>query len=323
MDQYTDSTEQRLAEQEALRRTFVQIPMEIFYDSRLTPNDKIIYGRISTFDEFFESRTRTAELLNVSTKQIQRSITKLLELGYIRFIQNDGRGNRYAATEQPLRALRMAKARKIHDCPGVPLTDEEWLDRLDKFDRAGTNCPEKRTNCPHDRTKCPTEYKERIKKEENSLKEEKEQKTFGNPQVNELMADWTDATGFDHSKIKSERYAMAGLIKQHGYEATKALVKRVKAATRSGDPFAPQIAKASQLRGKYSKLEALVQWERRAQAKAAAEEAKKPAAVPVGLYPEFKPDPYDDIPDTPEARAQRHATAQALREKYGFGRRAD
>lgn len=311
MDQDTRSPEQIKIDQmqEKLRKYYLAIPMPIMMDPRLTLADKVVYGRAYSFERLFESPTQTSMALGISADQVRKSKRKLEKLGLLRCTKETYYGKAFEALENfhnPL-GKNHNPLGKISQPPCEIFT---------------------------------TENKERLKEEENnsfkdkSLKDGetpdeqdaeplKEQKTFGNPQVNELMADWADATGFDHSKIKSERFAMAGLIKQHGYEATKALVRRVKAATRSGDPFAPQIAKASQLRGKYSKLEALVQWERRTQAKVAAEEAKKPAAVPVGLYPEFKPDPYDDIPDTPEARAQRHAKAQALREKYGFGRRAD
>lgn len=308
MDQLEQQRQDRDQEQDKLMRHYIKIPFEVMLDDRLTLADKFVYGRALCFHEFFESVERTAAFIGISITQAQKSKQKLEKLGLIHCIEDNGRGKKYLAELEPSRLVKSAnRLERLAKTAG----------QLSKKDQAGWQ-------------NLPIEIKEREKRK-HSLKEsaeahgeqEKEQKTFGNPQVNELMADWTDATGFDHSKIKSERYAMAGLIKQHGYEATKALVRRVKAATRSGDPFAPQIAKASQLRGKYSKLEALVQWERRTQAKAAAEEAKKPAAVPVGLYPEFKPDPYDDIPDTPEAKAQRHATAQALREKYGFGRRAE
>lgn len=308
MDQPEQQRQDRDQEQDKLMRHYIKIPFEVMLDDRLTLADKFVYGRALCFHEFFESVERTAVFIGISITQAQKSKQKLEKLGLIHCIEDNGRGKKYLAELEPSRLAKSANRLERL---------AKSANQLSKKDQAGWQ-------------NLPTEIKEREKRE-HSLKEsaeapgeqEKEQKTFGNPQVNELMADWTDATGFDHSKIKSERFAMAGLIKQHGYEATKALVRRVKAATRSGDPFAPQIAKASQLRGKYSKLEALVQWERRTQAKTAAEEAKKPAAVPVGLYPEFKPDPYDDIPDTPEAKAQRHATAQALREKYGFGRRAD
>ena len=56
---------------------------------------------------------------------------------------------------------------------------------------------------------------------------------------------------------------MSGLLRKYGSEATKALIRRVGRATRSRDRFAPQIAKPSQLRGKYEKLTALTMWENR------------------------------------------------------------
>lgn len=264
---------QRKMEQEALRRTFIQIPMEIFYDPRLTPNDKIIYGRINTFDEFFESRAHTAELLNVSTKQVQRSITKLLDLGYIEFIHNDGRGNRYRATEAPLRELRMRRANKVHNIPSDT--------RLDEIDPSWTNCPHEGTNCPPNGTKCPTEYKESLNEQKDFSLEDKSSKDgkadgesskplneeapkrYGSAEINDLLDLWAQETGFSHHGVKMERYAISGLLRQYGPEATKALIRRVGRATRSRDRFAPQIAKPSQLRGKYEKLTALTVWENR------------------------------------------------------------
>lgn len=312
----------REMEQEALRRTFIQIPMEIFYDIRLTPNDKIIYGRISTFDEFFESRAHTAELLNVSTKQIQRSITKLLELGYIEFIHNDGRGNRYRATEAPLRKLRMARSQKVHDIP----TDT----RMDEIDPSWTNCLNERTKCPQNRTKCPTEYKESINGEENSLIEDKssikapaptdeseigplkeeQPKSYGKAEINDLLELWREETGFDHKSAKAERYAINNLLRKNGYEATKALIRRVGRARRSDNQFAPQIAKPSQLQGKYSKLEALVIWEEREAKKQQAEIDAKPAGP---VVPRFTP--YEDAREG-KTEEELRAECQAIRDKY-------
>lgn len=302
---------------------YVILTMEILEDRTLSAAEKFVLARITGFDKaggHYESVENTAAALGLSKRMVQYARKHLEELGYIETVGYTDLGT------------KLIKLKTLHPEPVQNLHGgaNNSLEKGGAKSARGCKICQKGVQNLHPIIK----GEERISFKDKSLKDGetpgeqdaeplKEQKTFGNPQVNELMADWTDATGFDHSKIKSERYAMAGLIKQHGYEATKALVRRVKAATRSGDPFAPQIAKASQLRGKYSKLEALAQWERRTQAKAAAEEAKKPAAVPVGLYPEFKPDPYDDIPDTPEAKAQRKATAQALREKYGFGRRAE
>lgn len=324
-----DYTNQREMEQEALRRTFIQIPMEIFYDSRLTPNDKIIYGRINTFDEFFESRAHTAELLAVSTKQVQRSVAKLLELGYIEFVHNDGRENRYRATEAPLRQLRMERALKVR---GIP-TDT----RPDEIDPSWTICPNERTICPPNRTICPTEYKDRVNGEENihgaeapgkpssndePLKEDEEPKRYGNAEINEFLDEWAEATGFAWHGVRQERFAAKNLIAKYGPEAIKALVTRVKAARHSDDQFAPQIAKPSQLVGKYEKLTALTMWEER-NAKAKAKELETTGPDFRALYPAMERDPYEDVKDTPEAKAERHRIAQELRKKLGFTKEDD
>lgn len=315
-----DYTNQREMEQEALRRTFIQIPMEIFYDSRLTPNDKIIYGRINTFDEFFESRAHTAELLAVSTKQVQRSVTKLLELGYIEFVHNDGRGNRYRATEAPLRQLRMERALKVRNIP----TDT----RPDEIDPSWTICPNERTICPPNRTICPTEYKESAKSEENThgaqapgeakqndepLKEEPEQPTrYGKTEINELLDLWQEQTGFSHHGTKAERYAINNLLRKNGREATEALIRRVGAARRSDDQFAPQIAKPSQLQGKYSKLEALTMWEERQETQTTKRRAVEPN--PAALY--FQEQPPEIDYRAGKTKEELHAEAQSIRDKW-------
>jgi hypothetical protein len=145
---------------------------------------------------------------------------------------------------------------------------------------------------------------------------------YGKAEINEMLDYWQEQTGFSHHGTKAERYAINNLLRKNGYEATKALIRRVGTARRSDDQFAPQIAKPSQLQGKYSKLEALTMWEER-QAKQTAAESAKPEGPRFDLlYPQFRPDENDWLSsrDTPEAKAERQATAKRLREKYGFRR---
>ena len=110
---------------------------------------------------------------------------------------------------------------------------------------------------------------------------------------------------------------MAGLIKQHGLDRTKALLRLVERARRSDDRFAPQIAKPSQLRGKYSKLEALTMWAERAD--------KTAASIPAPIIPK-NPDYFYEDPDdydTGETREEIHERCEALRAKFGFGPRKE
>ena len=306
--------------QEALTKRFIQIPIEIFFDQRLTPCDKIIYGRINTFDNFYETNGKTAELLGMSDKQVARSKRQLEALGYISKVGNDGRGMIYAANEKKLTALREQKAEHIKTCPGIIEGEKRCTCGATRALSDRTNCPNDRTNCPFDRTNCPTEYKERIKREEKEkqTKEKGDQpKQYGNADVNALLTAWAEATGFDYKNQKMERYAMAGLIKQHGLDRTRALLRLVERARRSDDRFAPQIAKPSQLRGKYSKLEALTMWAERAD--------KNAASIPAPIIPKnpayFYEDP-DDY-DTGETREEIHERCEALRAKFGFGPRKE
>lgn len=308
--------EHRSRQQDALAKHFIRIPMEIFYDKELTPCDKLIYGRINTFDEFFESNARTAELLCISEKQVRRSKKHLLDLGYIKLGHNDGRGKAYIANEAKLREMRRAIANNIKDCPGTECGHEICeCGATMESSRMRTICPTDRTICPEKRTICPTENKveeREIKEKQAKEKNGSEPQQFGNPDVNALLDAWAEATGFDLKNQKMERYAMSGLIKSHGLEATRALVERVKRARRSDDRFAPQIAKPSQLRGKYSKLEALTLWEERSAKQEEAERRNNPAR----LYPTGLPDYcHDDTTDTPEAKAERQRVAKELRER--------
>lgn len=315
--------EHRDKQQEALARHFIQIPMEIFFDKALTSTDKIIYGRINTFDEFFESNGRTADILGICEKQVRRSKKHLLDLGYIKLGHNDGRGKSYIANEAKLHDIRRAIADEIKRCQGVEIGQETCEHGVPIWsDDERTFCPSERTFCPEKRTICPPENKveEKENKKEKLTKEKTESdqpQQFGNPDINALLDAWAEATGFDYKNQKMERYAMAGLLKTHGLDATKSLISRVKLARRSGDRFAPQIAKPSQLRGKYSKFEALTMWAERREA----EQSSTPAPM-VPKNPDYfyeNPDAYD----TGETREEIHERCEKLREKYGFGPRKE
>lgn len=272
--------------QDAEQIRFVQITQDILENKELNSNEKIILARISGFDHFFESNERTAEKLGLTPRIVRDAKQKLRRLDLIRVVANTGHGLVYEFAAGRWTQKRPSDGRK-----SVHLVDEN-----------------------------PSTYKEREYKESNKEKKTSKEKNgsepqqFGNPDVNALLDAWAEATGFDYKNSKMERYAMAGLIKQHGYEATESLVERVKRARRSGDRFAPQIAKPSQLRGKYSKLEALTMWEERSAKQAEAERKANPARIyPAGL-PDYAKDD-DSAPDTPEAKAERKRQAQEIRNR--------
>lgn len=270
--------------QDAEQIRFVQITQDILENKELNSNEKIILARISGFDHFFESNERTAEKLGLTPRIVRDAKQKLRRLGLIRVVANTGHGLVYEFAAGRWTQKRPSDGRKsVHQVDENPSTYKE------------------------------REYKESNKEKKiNKEKNGSEPQQFGNPDVNALLDAWAEATGFDLKNQKMERYAMSGLIKSHGLEATRALVERVKRARRSDDRFAPQIAKPSQLRGKYSKLEALTLWEERSAKQAEAERRNNPAR----LYPTGLPDYcHEDTTDTPEAKAERQRVAKELRER--------
>lgn len=298
-----DQQDQRNQQQDSLERKFLVLPFKVVMDERLTLADKLVYARALFFDEFFESTERTAELLQISVKQVQTSKRKLESIGLLNCICNTGRGKRYIAL-----------------LPGQQGRVEKSSAQTGKI-------------CHSDRQNLPTEYKERLNgeksfnssfdksKEDEQARNssvdddplnEEQPKRYGNEDVNAMLDLWESETGFSHHKTKAERYAMSGLIRQYGCEALKALIRRVGRARRSDNRFAPQIAKPSQLRGKYSKLEALTIWEERMD-KESANESTGPDLQKLYATPS---EYLRDDPEPTATKEELHEAAEAIRESY-------
>ena len=177
-----------------------------------------------------------------------------------------------------------------------------------------------------------TENKERLKREETIVAQAPEDETddeqlseespkrYGNADINEILDLWEEATGFSHHSEKRERFAANNLLRKYGLEATKALIRRVEVARRSDDQFAPQIAKPSQLMGKYEKLTALTMWEERTAKREEAERANNNTPDFRKLYanPEAPHYYHDCRPSTPEEKAEVHRKAEEIKKKLDW-----
>lgn len=300
-------------------RLFISVPFEIMLDERLTLADKFIYGRALFFHELFESVEKTAAFIGISVSQAQKSKLKLEKLGFLQCIEDTGRGKRYKAIYDK-RIFQLSEARQT---------------------TLAKNAREVSRICEPASQNLRTEIKESIKGEEKLLFEDKSSNKaqapgdeseevqlkedkpaiYGKPEINEILDLWEEATGFDWHGVRQERFATKNLIAKYGSEATKALVRRVQRARRADDQFTPQIAKPSQLLGKYEKLTALTMWEER-QAKAEAKEAEAhaPAYVPEYMrMPDGPRQEYVDVrPETPEEKAEAHRKAMEIRAKLPF-----
>lgn len=226
---------------------YALLTQAILGDPQLSSTDKIVLGRISGFAKFYESASSTAEFCGLSERQVQESKRKLEKLGYIVTIANTGRGKAYRTAPDYL-----------------------WMDsRLTKKCTSTENCrADLQKNVSQTYRKLDTENKERINKEENNkgasapadaIKTEKAEE-YGNHDVNDFLKRWCEASGNDCSKLKRERNASYNLIRSNTQEGLDAIIQALDDIRTSGDPYAPQIAKPSDLVGQYSKLPKLRAW---------------------------------------------------------------
>lgn len=252
---------------------YVLLTQSILGNKSLTSNEKLVLARISGFERFFESNETTAEFLGISERTVHYAKKHLKELGYIVEINDTGHGKVLVAD-----LLRGAKS-------------------------AGEGCK----NCSAGVQNLQTENKERIKEEQKG-----DEQKFGRDDINFLVALWEAKTGISIKGQKQQRYALANLIKSHGYEATESLIQLVGETRRVNDRFAPQIATPRELVGKFSKLERLLLWQER-----------RKLAQPFGQpkLPSYKaPDPEPEISD--EERARVTEQIKAARKKLGFTKEA-
>lgn len=221
---------------------YVILTQSILGNKELTSSDKLVLARISGFERFFEANEKTAEFLGLSERTVREAKSRLLELGYIIEIANTGHGKIYAPD--------LHRVAKIADQTG--------------------------RNCLSDRQNLPPENKDRLNCRLNNVdtnvstgaeapadeekKAEEQPATYGRDDINEIVDLWEQETGTSIKGDKNERRQIYNLIRKHGAERTKALVRAVGDIRRNGDRFAPQIATPRELTGKYSKLGRLEIW---------------------------------------------------------------
>lgn len=302
-DRRTPEQIERDALQNKYAHNYLLIPMPVMMNPELTLADKAVFGRAYGFDFLFESPTQTAAVLGISPSQVRVSKRKLEKMGLLTCVEENFFGKKYVA--------RLANYT-------YPLSESD-------------NPPIK--ICQPPCQNLTTENKERLKREETivaqapedetgdeQLKEDESPKRFGNADINEILDLWEEATGFSHHSEKRERFAANNLLRKYGLEATKALIRRVEVARRSDDQFAPQIAKPSQLMGKYEKLTALKMWEERTAKREEAERANNNTPDFRKLYanPEAPHYYHDCRPSTPEEKAEVHRKAEEIKKKLDW-----
>lgn len=137
------------------RRDFkgVWIPRIIWIDTRLSGNDKVLLAEIdsldNSIDHCFASNKYFADFLQVSTRTISRSISKLKEYGYITDLGTDNNNNRHIKSN-------------------VKVIAEEGIDKMSRG--CGQNGETVKTNCLHNNINNNTKNKFVVVDEERFIK---------------------------------------------------------------------------------------------------------------------------------------------------------
>lgn len=73
----------------------IWIPREVWLDSKLNALDKVIFAEIDSFSSIgkvcFQNNATIAEFCQCSESKVSKTVSKLIDLGYIRCVSFDGR----------------------------------------------------------------------------------------------------------------------------------------------------------------------------------------------------------------------------------------
>lgn len=222
-------------EQENKPRLYVVMTQEILCRKDLSTAAKLVFARMSGFEEFFESSKKTGEILGKSEETIKKAKQELERAGLIRCTKNTGRGKAYCV---------------VLDSRVFKFEQSEWQKSTSQ---SGRKLP------PYNKV----ENKSINNKGADAQVDDVEKTEYGNHEVNELMALWKSETGIEASSAKANRLAAYNLIRGKGFDEAQKIVKLCGRAMRSKDQYAPVISSFKDLQGRYEKLSKLLAWEKR------------------------------------------------------------
>lgn len=217
---------------------FVVMRQSIILDKNLTPTEKLVYARVCSFDEFFESAETTAELFGVQSGTVKKAKIKLEKLGYIKCVRNTGRGKAYVA---------------IYDDRPEPSKLEMPANQTctDMNNRRARLC----TSDVHIYAPIEKNREENIELD-TKVSRAKRPDEYGNSEINAIFQAWQDA-GLPAitSRTQANRRAVWNMLrnKQIGQER---LLRGIQLAGEAyGEPYAPSVLSFEDLNRKLTALE--------------------------------------------------------------------
>ena len=208
------------------KRRVVVIREDILSDEHLTPADKLIYARISAFENYFESAEACAELLRVSVSAVQKAKAKLESLGYITCIKNTGRGKVYR-------------------------TNLDWIsDSQDLPIRLVKSANHNSKICEHSIDKEEIELDTKVSKAQ-------QPDEHGNSDINEMLRLWSDA-GLPAitARAQQSRRTIWNMLRNKAIGAERLKQGIELAGEAYGEPYAPTVLNFEDLNRKLTALEA-------------------------------------------------------------------
>lgn len=208
------------------KRRVVVIREDILSDEHLTPADKLIYARISAFENYFESAEACAELLRVSVSAVQKAKAKLETLGYITCVKNTGRGKVYR-------------------------TNLDWLsDSQDLPIRLVKSANHNSKICEHSIDKEEIELDTKVSKAQQPSE-------HGNSDINEMFRLW-QSVGLPTitSRVQSSRRTVWNMLRNKAIGAERLKHGIELAGEAYGEPYAPTVFNFEDLNRKLTALEA-------------------------------------------------------------------
>lgn len=225
-------------EQENKPRLYVVMTQEILCRKDISTAAKLVFARMSGFDEFFESPEKTGEVLGKSRKTIVMAKQELEKAGLIKCIKNTGRGKAYCVVLDS-RVVKYDQS----ECQKSSTQSARFVAPYNKVENKEDNISNK------------LDIVQEAQKDE--------QKEYGNQQVNELMTAWRIETGIEANGTRANRLAAYNIIRSRGMDGAKEIVRLCGRAMRSKDQYAPVISSFRDLQGRYEKLSKLMAWAHR------------------------------------------------------------
>ena len=205
----------------------IWIPKEIWLDERLNALDKIILCEINSLDGdegCFASNQYLAEFCQCSEVKVSKSISLLIDLGYVVVEKFDGRK----------RFLKTCLVNNTKHINNTKQPCKKYKADLKKIQHNNID-----NNIDNNNT--------------TKVVLEKTPERFGNSDINELFDEWEKVCGFRiNCKIKSNRYACQRMLKSRGKDSILKALPFV--AESQLDKYAPRVVNFMDLEEKWNAL---------------------------------------------------------------------